>query len=61
MTCFRLMIADVHAFTATSLATLTCRIFSIVPSADFRMAVAKPAKTAVARFYASIVSDSPPN
>lgn len=58
-TCLRLIIDAVPALTATSLATLTCRIISTVPSRSFGTAVAVPASTERAAFSASIVSDLP--
>ena len=60
-TAFRLIMAEVRAFTATSLATLTRRIISTVPSADFGTAEAWPFSTARAAFSASMVSDLPRN
>jgi hypothetical protein len=51
--------ADVRAFTAVSLATLTCRSTSTWPSAVLGMAVATPARTWRAATSASAVSDLP--
>ena len=58
-TLFKVTIAAVRAFTATSFATLICRIISTVPSAAFGTDVTLPASTARAAFSASRVSDLP--